>query len=393
VTAAGSTPPGTAPFKLTLDRIQSIGVRMALASEGNVGSVLRVTAVVAPPEQGAAEVHVRSPGFVEQIFVNQTGIAVRRDQPLFALYSPEILQAQSELLVTQQWASDAATQTANSARRKLELLGMSAKDIDQVARSRETIRAIPVYAAYAGYVTQKNLVAGSYVTPEMVLYTIQDLSHVYVLADVFQGDIGVVQVGTTGRFIPTRRSDLAVEAQVDLIHPTLNAEARTTRVRMQVKNAKGRTFRPGEYGSVEFEARARTAVSVPRDAIIDTGLHVYVFVVESEGVFSPREVIIGHEQGELITVVEGISKGERVVSGATFLIDSESRLQAAAMQSAPTARSEPHNASSQEAPSCNEFDRAKHPDKWAECQKCAQMHHGMGSMEADCKNAIPKPWR
>jgi Cu(I)/Ag(I) efflux system membrane fusion protein len=393
MTAAGSAPPGAAPIKLTLDRIQSIGVRTAVAGEGNLAPVLRVTAVVAPPEQGAAEVHVRSPGFVEQIFVNQTGIAVRRDQPLFALYSPEILQAQSELLVTQQWAGGAATQTAESARRKLELLGMSAKDIDQVARTRETLRAIPVYAAYAGYVTQKNLVAGSYVTPEMVLYTIQDLSHVYVLADIFQGDIGVVRVGTPGRFIPTRRPDLAVEALVDLIYPTLNAEARTTRVRMQVKNAKGRTFRPGEYGSVEFETRARTAVTVPRDAIIDTGLHVYVFVVEREGVFSPREVIIGEEQGELITVAEGISKGERVVSGATFLIDSESRLQAAAMQSAPTARSEPQKPSPQEGPSCDEFDRTKYPDKWTDCQKCAQMHRGMGSMEVDCKNAIPKPWR
>jgi Cu(I)/Ag(I) efflux system membrane fusion protein len=181
-----------------------------------------------------------------------------------------------------------------------------------------------------------------------VLYTIQDLSHVYVLADVFQSDIGVVQVGTTGRFIPARRPDLAVEAQVDLIYPTLNAGARTTRVRMQVKNAKGRSFRPGEYGSVEFAARARTAVTVPRDAIIDTGLHVYVFIVEGEGVFSPREIIIGEEQGELVTVVEGVSKGERVVSGATFLIDSESRLQAAAMQSAPSARSEPQKPSSQE---------------------------------------------
>ena len=390
--APRSAPPGTAPIKLTLDRIQSIGVRTAVAGEGNVAPVLRVTAVVAPPEQGAAEVHVRSPGFVEQIFVNQTGIAVRRDQPLFALYSPEILQAQSELLVTQQWANGAASQTADSARRKLELLGMSAKDIDQVARSRETMRAIPVYAASAGHVTQKNLVAGSYVTPEMVLYAIQDLSHVYVLTDVFQRDIGVVQVGTTGRFIPARRPDLAVEAQVDLIYPTLNAEARTTRVRMQVRNAKGRSFRPGEYGSVEFEARARTAVTVPRDALIDTGLHVYAFVVEGEGVFSPREITIGEDQGELVTVVEGIAKGERVVSGATFLIDSESRLQAA-MQSAPSAGREPQKSSPQQGPSCDEFDRSKYADKWTECQKCAQIHRGMGSMEADCKNAIPKPWR
>jgi len=393
MTAAGTIPPGTAAIKLTLDRIQLIGVRTAVAAEGNATPTLRVTALVAPPEQGAAEVHVRSPGFVEQIFVNQTGIAVRREQPLFALYSSEILQAETELLVTQQWAAGAATPTADSARRKLELLGMTAKDIDHVVKTRTAMRAIPVYAAQGGYVTKKNLVAGSYVTPEMALYEIQDLSRVYVLADVFQRDAGIVQVGTSGRFVPTRRPDLAVEAQVDLVYPSLNAEARTTRVRMQIKNAKGLTFRPGEYGAVEFETRARRAVVVPRDAVVDTGLHTYVFVVEGEGVFSPREVVLGDEQGEAITVLAGLAAQERVVSGATFLIDSESRLQAAAMQAAPTAPSAPPPSTQKEDRSCEEIDRAKFFDKWVECQKCVQIHRGMGSMESDCKNAIPEPWR
>src|SRR5260370_32358108 len=119
------------------------------------------------------------------------------------------------------------------------------------------------------------------------------VSQVYVVADVVQRDVGVLQKGTPGRFVPTRRPDQGVDVRVDLVYPTLNAEARTTRVRMQVKNPKGVTFRPGEFGSVEFAAPGRAAVTVPRDAIIDTGLHTYVFVVMAEGMFSPREVVLG----------------------------------------------------------------------------------------------------
>jgi Cu(I)/Ag(I) efflux system membrane fusion protein len=391
----GAVPPGTTPITLTLDRIQAIGVRTAVVGEGKATQSLRVTAVVAPTEQGAAEVHVRSPGFVERLLVNQTGLAVRGGQPLFAMYSPEILQAQSELLTAHQWeaAADKGATTADSSRRKLELLGMSSKDIDQVLKTREPMRAIPIYAPQAGYITKKNIVVGSYVTPEMSLYEIQDLSQVYVVADVFQRDIGFVQTGTVGRFVPSRRPDEAIEVKVDLIYPTLNSEARTTRVRMQVKNPKGVTFRPGEYGSVEFATPARRALTVPLDAVVDTGLSTYVFVVQGEGVFSPRVVTVGDEQGETLTILSGISPGDRVVSGATFLIDSESRLQASAAQAATKAPSEPMKGSPESGPSCDEFDRSKFPDKWMECQKCAQIHHGMGSMEADCKNAIPKPWK
>jgi Cu(I)/Ag(I) efflux system membrane fusion protein len=392
--APASAPPGTTPITLTLDRIQAIGVRTTVAGEGSAMQTLRVTAVVAPTEQGVAEVHVRTPGFVERLMVNQTGVTVGKDQPLFAIYSPEILQAESELLTTAEWkAGGAASASSDSSRRKLELLGMSSQDIDKVLKTREPIRAIPVYAPQGGHVLKKNVVAGSYVTPEMTLYEIQDLSQVYVVADVFLRDMGFLQKGTSGRFAPTRRPDQAVDVRVDLIYPTINAEARTARVRMQIKNPKGVPFRPGEFGSVDFAAPGRSAVVVPRDAVIDTGLHTYVFVVMGEGVFSPREVTVAEEQEDMLTVLAGLAPGDRVVSGATFLIDSESRLQSSAAQMAATAPAQPTKPSPGDGPSCDDFDRSRFPDKWTECQKCAQVHHGMGSMEADCKNAIPKPWR
>lgn len=327
---SGSVPPGTTSIKLSLDRVQAIGVRTALAREQTVSSVVRATAVVTPTEQGIAEVHVRSAGFVERIFVDQTGISVTREQALLALYSPEIYQAESELLSTKQWTrDDAGVRSLQAARRKLELLGMTDKDIDRVLEKNEALRAIPIYARQSGFVAKKNVVAGSYVTPEMALYEIQDLSHVYVVADVFERDLGSLRVGIEGTFT-SPRGDLA-RGTVDLIYPTLNAQARTTRVRMQLPNEK-HSLQPGEYGTVAFAAAPRKALMVPLDSVIDTGMYTYVFVVDSDGRFSPRSVVLGEEDGNQVAIRAGISSGDRVVSGATFLIDSESRLQASVTQ-------------------------------------------------------------
>lgn len=319
-------PPGTAPIQLALDRIQAIGVRTAVVEERTVTGALRVTAIVEPPEQGTAQVHVRTAGFVEAIHVNQTGKAVQAGQALFALYSPELLQAQQELLTTQGWSGDAGV-TAASARRKLELLGMTAGEIDRVVAKREPSRAISIVAVRSGFVTKKNVVLGSYVTPEMTLYEIQDLSRVYVVGDVFLRDLGAVSVGATARFVPSGHPSDTATGTIDLVYPVVNAEARTRRVRMQIENKGAKTFTPGEYGTIEIGAHARRALTIPTDAVVDVGSAQYVFLVEPEGRFTPKTVTVAGADGDRLAV-EGLEPGTRVVSGATFLVDSESRLQA-----------------------------------------------------------------
>lgn len=351
----GSAPPGTTPIVLALDRVQSIGVRTAVAEDRATASTLRVTAIVTPTEQGVSEIHVRAPGFVEAMHVAQTGVTIRAGQPVLSVYSPEILQAQQELLATTLWGASAPALGANdagamstspsspsssSARRKLALLGMTASDIDRVVAKREVLRAIAVTAPRGGVVTKKNVVLGSYVTPEMMLYEVQDLSKVYVVADVFLADIAAVSVGAEGRFVPSGGAERAATAKVDLVYPLANAEARTRRVRMQLANDAAKAYAPGEYGTVELSMGARRGVSVPRDAIVDTGSSRYVFVVEGQGRFTPRVVATSGSDGDRTIVTEGLRAGERVVSGATFLIDSESRLQASiaqAMQPPPAA--------------------------------------------------------
>lgn len=334
----GSLPPGTTPVTLTLDRIQSIGVRTAVAEDRALASSLRVTALVMAPEQGVSEVHVRVPGFVETMHVDQTGVAVRAGQPMLAVYSPEILQAQNELLATSQWIGPdggaPAGSPSTSARRKLELLGMSSTEVERVLAKREPMRAITVAAPHGGFVTKKNVVLGSYVTPEMALFEVSDLSKVYVVADVFLADVRAIAVGTEGRFTPTGHPERASSAKVDLVYPLVNVESRTRRVRMQLRNDATKAYAPGEFGTVELavNARAQRGVAIPRDALVDTGAASYVFVVESEGRFTPRVVATSGSDEDHVVVRSGLSAGERVVSGATFLIDSESRLQASIAQ-------------------------------------------------------------
>jgi membrane fusion protein, copper/silver efflux system len=322
----GSVPAGTTPMTLAFDRVQSIGVRTALAEERDTGGVLHVTATVAAPEQGAAEVHVRAPGFVERIGVRETGVKVAAGQELLGLYSPDVFQAESELLAAKSFGDQGARSVA-AARQRLELLGMSPGAVDGVLATGQPLRDLSVVAPAGGYVAKKNVVLGSYVTPEMALYEIVDLSKVYVVADVFQRDIASIGVGTEGRFAPSQQPDRIVSAKVDLIYPQLNAEARTTRVRMQVKNDK-LSLRPGQYGDVDFALAPGKVVVVPRDAIVDTGRVAYVFVDDGGGRYSPRVVSLGRDLDDVFEVLAGVAPGDRVVSSATFLVDSESRLQA-----------------------------------------------------------------
>jgi Cu(I)/Ag(I) efflux system membrane fusion protein len=161
----------------------------------------------------------------------------------------------------------------------------------------------------------------------MTLYEIVDLSRIYVVAEVFPGDAAGIRVGTEGRFTLASEPAKTAVAKVDLVYPQIDADARTTRVRLQLPNDTLK-LRPGQYGQVDFALPATKSVVVPRDAVVDTGLSTYVFVDEGGGRFSPRAVTVGREVGEQIELLAGLSAGDRVVSSATFLIDSESRLQA-----------------------------------------------------------------
>lgn len=400
---------GLVPVTLSLERQQRIGVATAVVTERSVGQELRVPGVVEAPEDAVAQVHVRTPGFIERVAVSETAVRVSRGQILAWMYSPEIYRAQQEFLTAGRWAQGQRSNTgpdpgpANSsdttsahamvlaARRSLELLGLADEDIEEIARRGTPMRAIPIRAPRAGYVLRRLAVLGLYAQPDMVLYELADLSRVWVIASVYERDLPRVRRGMQAQFVAAARPGEALQARVERIEPQLDVSTRTARVRLEVSNP-GLRLRPGEYGDVLFQLPATSALLVPRDAVIDTGRQQYVFVDRGEGRFEPRRVQLGALLDGQFQVLEGLRAGERVVTRGAFLIDSESRLQAALMEtptSSPSSR-----ASSETGPDCEtDFDRQRYPDRYNQCRACERMHRGMGTMEADCKNAIPRPWR
>lgn len=342
---------------MSAEKQQAIGLTSAAARSESQGGSLRVPGVVNAPETGLAQVRVRAAGFVERVAVNQTGVRVARGQTLAWIYSPDIYRAQEEFLTATRWnaapapsgaSASPATDLALAARRGLELLGLENADIDDLVRTGRPMRALPIRAPSSGYVTRFNAVLGFRADPETVLYELADLSTVWVIASLHERDIESVRVGTTAHFSVTGQSTPAVEARVELVEPQLDESTRTSRVRLALKN-RGFLLRPGQFGEVTFDLPVAEGLFVPRDAVVHTGEHQYVYVASGSDRFEPRIVRTGIEVGAHIQVVEGLASGERVVTRGSFMLDSESRLQAS-LAAAPAASPPPSSGGASSVP-------------------------------------------
>jgi membrane fusion protein, copper/silver efflux system len=397
----GAAPHDVVAVSMSAEKQQAIGLMTSEVTNESLGGTLRVPGVVNAPETGLAQVRVRAAGFVEKVTIGQTGVRVIRGQTLAWIYSPEIYRAQEEFLAATRWnatpvaggaSASPGADMATAARRGLELLGLENADLEELVRTGRPIRALPVRAPSSGYVTRFNAVLGFRADPETVLYELADLSTVWVVASVHERDVESVRAGTTAHFAVTGQSTAPIVAQVELVEPRLDESTRTSRVRLALKN-RNFLMRPGQFGEVTFNLPAAEGLFVPRDAVVHTGEHQYVYVVSGADRFEPRIVRTGTEVDAKIHVIDGLTAGDRVVTRGSFMLDSESRLQAS-LAAAPTASSAPSSGASlpEQGASCSEtFDRQRFPDKYTQCLACERQHAGMGSMVEDCKSAIARP--
>lgn len=319
-------PPGTAAIQLSLDRRQSIGVRMAQVQAMRHSPTLRAPASLQLAEAGSAQVHVRAAGFLEKVIVAETGVRVHKGQRLADLYSPEIYQAQAELLAARRWSGGEAGNALASARQRLELLGMSGAAIDRVIASGKPARTVAVEAPAGGVVVARSAVLGAYVGPETPLYEIRDRDTLYVIAEIPAGRGELIAAGAAAALTIPTRPGFRKQLSVDLVYPELDREARSFRARLTITDPE---LRAGEYAIVEFALPARDVLVVPRDAVLRTGTGDHVFRDRGEGRLEPRVVTVGLCWDELCDLVAGVAEGDHVVSGAAFLVDAESRLRAA----------------------------------------------------------------
>jgi Cu(I)/Ag(I) efflux system membrane fusion protein len=403
---ATSDVPGLVPIDLPPERVQLIGIRTARVARDELAPEVHAVGYVAANEAGVVQVHARFSGWIQELKVARTGERVRDGDVLATIYSPTLLTTQQELLNARRYAradgaSSADTDGASTggrsadahlqaslvqgARRRLELLGVGPEEIRAIERTGKPLTSVPLRAPSSGYVTEKNAVQGAYVEPETTLFQIADLATVWVLAEVYESELARVEVGAPATITLAAYPGEVFRGRVDYLYPTLDAATRTLRARLVFPNPDLR-LRPGMYGDVTLSLSPTSALVVPRDAIVDTGDVSYVFVVRDGGRFTPRRVVPGARTGDRVAVRSGLTEGEVVVTTANFLLDSESRLHAAISGGSESGSAAPS--------SCDvDFDRAKFPDKYAACRACEVQHRGMGSMEDDCKRAIPPPWR
>lgn len=324
--------PGLTTVQIPEERTQLIGVRLARVELGGLGEGSPLVGFVAPDETRLKRVQLRVAGWVQDVAVNQTGEVVRAGQPMLSLYSPELYQSEREYLITlgegpEEKGHDMGAH--DSARERLRLLGVPEDEIARLERERKPSSRIVLRSPVSGTVLERNVVEGQYIGADTPLFTVADLSRVWVLVDLYEMDVGRVRVGDRARFTADGLPGRVFDAAIDFVYPTVSSETRTLKARLSLANPDG-VLRPGMYGQVDVSTRRGVGVlMVPAEAVVQTGEISYVFIARGEGRYEPRRVWTGRGDGERVTVLRGLAEGDTVVSSASFLVDSESRLKAA----------------------------------------------------------------
>lgn len=322
------------PVRLSPDDARRIGVTYATAKRRTLDLSVQALGIVTYDETRLATVSPKIEGWVEDLHLDFTGAPVRMGQPLMAVYSPALVSAQEELVLAARLVRDAGEGRASdnaggllaSARRRLAYWDISADEVRRIEETGQVTKTLMLRAPASGVVVEKNVVEGDRVSPGMVLYRIADLSRVWIEADVFERDLGLVRVGQHAAVHFETYPGEAFHARVTYLYPTVSMDSRTGRVRLELPNPDGR-LKPGMYARVDLEIPSEESVLVvPRSAVLATGERSLVFVQAADGALVPREVTPGRAAGREVEILDGLEAGERVVSSAAFLVDAESSL-------------------------------------------------------------------
>ncbi|HKA37909.1 MAG TPA: efflux RND transporter periplasmic adaptor subunit [Thermoanaerobaculia bacterium] len=329
-------PPGFSRVRIPLERRQEIGVTTAKVARRAVGGAVTTNGVVAEDEGRVHSVNAKFSGYIEKLYVDRTGQPVRRGEPLLSVYSPDLVATEREYLLALEnarrlsgsssagAASDAAA-LVSASRERLRLWDIPDSEIARIEKSGQVSRDLTLVSPASGVVLKKEALPGAAITAGMPLYTIADLSTVWVLADVYQSEMAMVSPGVRADVAATFLPGETFTGKVDFVYPTLTEESRTVKARIVLGNPKG-SLKPGMFVRVSLAGNGREAVAVPNSALIQTGERQVAFVEESPGAYAPREVRTGIQGKDFAEVLSGLSEGEIVVTSGNFLIDSESRI-------------------------------------------------------------------
>jgi len=335
---AGDLPPGT--VRISPEKQQLIGVKLSEAAETETSKTIRAMGRASFDETRVAHVHTKFPGWVDKVYVDFVGKLVKKGQPLLSIYSPELVSTQQELLIAKKSRDilkssefgDIGAKSGslyNATRDRLKYWDISESQINQVERQGTPLKSLTLYSVLDGFVVTRNVFAGQQVSPEADLYVIADLSNIWILAEVYEYEITSVNLGQKASVSFPSFPGKTFTGKITYISPEMDPKTRTLKIRVELANPDFK-IKPDMYANVELKLDYGKKLSIPQEAVLDSGANQMVFVAKEDGYFEPRKITAGPSVDGRLVVLDGLKAGDKVVTSANFLIDSESQLKSAA---------------------------------------------------------------
>lgn len=332
-------PPAAPPESvvLTPERQQISGVRTGVVEVKDLAAAIRTVGIVDYDERRLARIHTKVEGWIEELFVDFTGKPVRKGDPLFSVYSPELVASQAEYLLAVRAkgyienspvpeVSRGGGSLLEAARRRLLLWDITPAQIEELERTGVPKKSLTLYSPIDGIVLKRDVFRGMFVKPDTQLYEIADISTVWVNADIYEYELSMIREGQEATVTLSYYPGQTFRGRVIYIYPYLAEKTRTVRARFELQNTPDWKLKPGMFSNVEVKVALGPRLAVPEEAVLDSGTRRVVFVDHGQGRFDPREVKLGAKVAGYYEVLSGVAKGEKVVTSANFLLDSESRL-------------------------------------------------------------------
>jgi membrane fusion protein, copper/silver efflux system len=330
---------GPATIEISPERQQLIGVRIGTVEKKSLEKLIRTVGRIDYDEKRIFIVSPKVGGWIEDLFVDFTGRFVRKGDPLLTIYSPELVATQEEYLLAlharEEWSKSSFPEVstggnllAESAHRRLKLWDISDEQIEALRESGKIQKTLTLYSPFSGVVLEKMVNRGMYIMPGTTVYRIGDLSVVWLIADIYEYELPLIRLGQQANMRLSYVADSDFTGKAIYIYPYLDPQTRTAKVRFEFPNPAG-LLKPEMFAEVEIKIQLGTRLAVVESAVIDTGVRKIAIIAKGTGYFEPREVQLGTKAEGYFEVIDGISAGERVVTSANFLIDSESKLKEA----------------------------------------------------------------
>jgi RND family efflux transporter MFP subunit len=333
------------PVQLTNEQMNSIGVKTGTVEYKQLNDEIRATGTVDVDERLQSSVQVRFSGYIRKVFADATYQYVRKGEPLFTIYSPELVATQEEYLLARRNQSalssssvdgvaSGASSLASAAEQRLRQWDIPSSEIVKLQETGKAISELSIDSPASGYVMERNALPNMYVEPATKLYSLADLSRVWVNAQVFQNDVGRLKRGDSSSITVDAYPGRTFQGHVEEILPQVDMTTRTVKVRLAVNNPSV-ALKPGMFVSVDLKSGLGRQLTVPASAVFQTGLRQVVFVDHGSGSLEPKDVSLGARVGDDFVVLKGLQAHQQIVTSANFLLDSESQLQAAAGSNTP----------------------------------------------------------